>query len=162
MEKITFMLVCLLSLPTIALADIYDLQENTYSLGLIDVKFDYVPGTQNIYVLSGSPGKQEGPIVQGYSLTEAQLYFQAEGPVWNTTVTIDFTNPSSPIFLAVNQLSILYYDNICDVGCLEGITPSSYSITDLSAPVPLPNAVWLFGSGLGLLALKTRSRKIPV
>ena len=131
----------------------FDPAYNIYMFGI-----DYSP---TLAEQINTPGYEGASIATFYGGFVNGIQVELNGPY---TSKVDITYGTIGQFTSVYQLfdpptwprTALYTNepsNIwADVGGIQYGT---------SSPVPIPSAVWLFGSGLGLLALKTRSRKIP-
>jgi len=80
---------------------------------------------------------------------------------------IDYVNPSNGVFLqaAINCIDNGDFGGTCDatdpitISLPPGVTFTSASGQFLTAPVPIPAAAWLFGSGLlGLIGVARRKK----
>lgn len=117
------------------------------------------PGTYTIDTVEG--GVFTGVVV-GAGQVGGHILFD-----WNTATNIDvinvwdvctvcgsYTSTDGPAGNPANP------DGVTGYGMLDGAFPSFNANFDFVAPVPVPAAVWLFGSGLvGLVGVARRRRK---
>lgn len=102
-------------------------------------------GISNLQVrLFALPGGPYNPISPGVPVTNA----------WSTAIS---ASPNLLTYSVLNNTSLAAGTYVLQVrGKVTGTSNGSYSGVLNIAPIPVPAAVWLFGSALGLLGLSRR------
>jgi hypothetical protein len=90
----------------------------------------------------------------GYSGSRA-FYFTVDEGFYDLDLLVDDLTEDGWLSLAT-AISANGVGNIIGYGDLSGVSGAAYLLTPVSAEVPIPAAVWLFASGLGLLGWMQR------
>jgi hypothetical protein len=91
----------------------------------------------------------------GDSLGSRAFYFTVDEGLYDLGLLVDDLTDDGWLSLAA-AISANGIGNIIGYGDLSGVRGSAYLLTPVSAEVPIPAAVWLFASGLGLLGWMKR------
>lgn len=124
--------------------------------------FSATAGLTSINLLSGNGDGSDGLGVNGKSLFD----YDPESIVYQAPEVEPFASPESRSAYGSVLLAGSYNQLIIDISTNPALTVYQHSVTGvgqdggsftLSAPVPLPSAFWLFGSGLLVLLGRIKS-----
>lgn len=131
--------------------------------GAIDLLFDssLVQATSTTLMAAHDVGSREGTIENNNGMVST-IGFASFGGITGTYLhaTVDFlaTGVGDVLFDVRDSQDLIYswYNEAAEVVLITS-TPASLTVTSTAAPVPIPAAIWLVGSGFaGLVAIRRK------